>query len=182
MENKQVIFVGRYSYQKAIPDLVDIWRMVNKRHPDWRLEMYGKGLYEEYLKDVINNNSFNISCHPPTSDIHSRFIESSLFLLTSYYEPFGLVVGEAMSCGLPVVAFEGDGPCSIITDGHDGFIIKDRNKTAFADRVCQLIEDKEYRLKIGRNAISSVQRYSINHIMPMWKELFESLIKFWYWI
>ena len=176
LDNKQVIFVGRYSNQKAIPDLVDIWKMVNQRHPDWCLELYGKGLYEEYLKEIVNNN-FNISCHPPTSDIFSHFIESSLFVLTSYYEPFGLAVGEAMSCGLPVVAFEGDGPCSIITDGHDGFIIKGRNKTAFADRVCQLIEDKEYRQKIGRNAISSVQRYSISHIMPLWKELFESFIK-----
>jgi glycosyltransferase involved in cell wall biosynthesis len=87
------------------------------------------------------------------------------------------VIPEAMSCGLPVVSFEGDGPCDIITDGVDGFIVKDRNIEAFANRVCQLMEDTELRKHMGQTAIFSVQRYSVEHIMPMWQELFESLKK-----
>lgn len=80
-----------------------------------------------------------------------------------------------MSCGLPVVSFEGDGPCSIINDGKDGFIVKDRNVHAFADRVCQLIENKELRRRMGQQAILTAQNYSANKIMPQWKQLFESL-------
>lgn len=79
------------------------------------------------------------------------------------------------SCGLPVVAFEGDSPCDIITDGEDGFIVRKRDVEVFANRVCQLIEDKRLRQRMSRNAIQSAQRYTPEHIMPMWKQFYESL-------
>lgn len=72
-------------------------------------------------------------------------------------------------------SFEADGPSSIINNGQDGFIIKDRSLEGFADRVCQLIEDIELRQKIGQNAILSAQRYSADVIMPQWQKLIESL-------
>ena len=177
LDNRQVIFVGRNTYQKAIPDLVEIWRLVNKRHPDWKLEMYGKGVYDELLKDTVENNDINISCHPPTSDIHRRLVESSIFVLASSYEPFGLVIGEAMSCGLPVVAFDCPfGPAEQIENGETGFLVENRDIKAFADRVCQLIEDKEMRKKMGHAGITYVQRYRPEEIMPKWKKLFESMV------
>ena len=99
-----------------------------------------------------------------------------MLLLTSLFEPFGLVLPEAMSCGLPVVSFDCPyGPADIITDGVDGFLIKNRDVQAFADRVCQLIEDKELRVRMGQAAIKSSQRYRADVIMPKWKELFERL-------
>ena len=176
LENKQVIFVGRYAYQKAIPDLLEIWKLVNKRHPDWNLEMYGDGPYEDYINDVIKNGNYNILSYPPTSDIHKQLVDSSIFIIASYYEPFGLVIGEAMSCGLPVVAFNCPfGPAEQIKNGENGFLVENRDIEAFADRVCQLIEDKELRQKMGRAGIASVQRYLPDKIMPKWKELFESM-------
>jgi glycosyltransferase involved in cell wall biosynthesis len=117
----------------------------------------------------------NIYVHDAVVEIFSQYIDSSIFLLTSIYEPFGLVLPEAMSCGLPVVSFEADGPNSIITDGKDGIIVREREVEVFANRVCQLIEDKELRRQMGKNAIISAQRYSAEHIMPMWINLFESL-------
>ena len=100
-----------------------------------------------------------------------------MLLLTSIYEPFGLVMPEAMSCGLPVVAFDCPyGPADIITDGVDGFLIRNRDVRAFADRVCQLIEDEALRRQMGQKAIVSAQRYAPERIMPLWKELFESLL------
>ena len=99
-----------------------------------------------------------------------------MLLLTSLYEPFGLVMPEAMSYGLPVVAFDCPyGPSDIITDGVDGFLIKDRSIEGFADRVCQLIEDEDLRRRMGAAGVQSSQRYSAENIMPMWKELFLSL-------
>jgi glycosyltransferase involved in cell wall biosynthesis len=107
-----------------------------------------------------------------------KYIGSSILLLTSLFEPFGLVLPEAMSCGLPVVSFDCPyGPADIITDGVDGFLIKNRDVQAFADRVCQLIEDKELRVRMGQAAIKSSQRYRADVIMPKWKELFESLCR-----
>ena len=97
-------------------------------------------------------------------------------MLTSRYEPFGLVLPEAMSCGLPVVAFDCPyGPADIITDGKDGFLIKDRNISEFAEKVCMLMDNSELRKTMGLVGIQSSQRYDASLIMPKWKDLFEQL-------
>ena len=177
-EAKSVIFVGRFSTQKGIPDLLKIWKLVYQRHPDWQLHMYaGYGDEDEKLKSHIEEMGKGIVFHEPTSDIFSKYKESSMLLLTSIFEPFGLVMPEAMSCGLPVVAFDCPyGPADIITDGEDGFLIKNRDIHAFADKVCQLIEDVSLRKAMGQRAIASSQRFSADKIMPMWKQLFEELV------
>lgn len=172
LSNKNIIFVGRFAVQKGIPELLEIWKKVHLRHPDWTLDMYGEK-YEQY-KDYMGEG---ICLHAPTDDIFSKYCRSSMLVLTSRWEPFGLVIPEAMSCGLPVISFEGDGPCEIINDGIDGYIIKDRNKDEFVSKVCQLIENVELRQQMGKNAIQNAQRYSADNIIPMWKELFESLKK-----
>ena len=169
---KRALFVGRFSIQKGIQELLAIWEIVHRHYPDWTMEMYGEN-YEQY-KDIVGEG---VCLHAPTSSIFSKYCESSMLLLTSRWEPFGLVIPEAMSCGVPVVSFEGDGPCEIITDGVDGYIVKDRNIEEFADKVCKLIENVELRQQMGKNAIQKAQRYSADNIMPMWKELFDSFKK-----
>ena len=90
-----------------------------------------------------------------------------------------MVIGEAMSCGLPVVAFNCPfGPGEQIVNGENGFLVENRDIFIFADRVCQLIEDIELRKKMGRTGVTYVQRYRPEIIMPMWKELFEHLSSF----
>ena len=173
-DNKRVIFVGRNCRQKAIPDLLKIWSMVHSKYPDWQLDMYVEREISELVKEAKALNA-NINVFPPVDDIMNRYLQSSILVLTSLYEPFGLVIAEAMSCGLPVVSFEGDGPSSIISDGQDGFLIKNRSNEAFASRVCQLIEDHGLRHSMGQKAITSVQRYSAEQIMPKWIELFGSI-------
>ena len=96
--------------------------------------------------------------------------------MTSRYEPFGLVLPEAMSFGVPVVAFDCPfGPASIITNGKDGFLVKNRDINEFAEKVCLLIENPEMRKAMGRAGIQSSQRYSAFLIMPKWKALFEQI-------
>ena len=167
--NKRTIFVGRLVKQKGLPDLVKVWELVHQRHSDWQLDIYGEG-------EMGSIPEINLYVHVPISNIFEKYFENSMLLLTSIYEPFGLVMPEAMSCGLPVVAFDcPHGPAEIITDGEDGFLIKDRDCQVFADRVCQLIENEELCQCMGRKAIQSSQRFSADKIMPQWKALFSSL-------
>ena len=173
---QRIIFVGRFAKQKGIPDLLAAWRMVHERYPDWQLDIYGEGEHKEELLAAVSELNANIEIHNPTHSILEKYRQSAMLVLTSLYEPFGLVIPEAMSCGLPVVSFEGDGPCSIITDGKDGFLVKDRNIHAFANRICQLIANRELRLQMGQAAVQSAQHYSADRIMPQWKQLFESLV------
>ena len=172
--SKTAIFVGRYSYQKDIRTLLQIWEFVHQRHPDWQLHLYGGyGEQQEELLPEINRLNVNIVIHQPVSAIFEEYLKCSMLLMTSRYEPFGLVLPEAMSCGLPVVAFDCPyGPSDIITDGVDGFLIKDRNISDYVNKVCMLIEDKSLRKKMGQAGILSSQRYEINRLMPQWIKLF----------
>lgn len=176
LENKNVIFVGRYSKQKGIPALFRVWEVVYHRHPDWQLNLYG-GMGEdyEYACAEADRLQMNINVNEATADIFSKYRESSIFVLTSIYEPFGLVLPEAMSCGLPVVSFDCPyGPANIIRDGIDGFLINNLDINVFADKVCSLIENIELRQQMGHAAIMSSKRFAGDIIMPKWKVLFES--------
>lgn len=174
---KSVVFVGRFSWQKDVGSLLRIWTLVHQRHPDWCLHIYGEfGEEQASLLDSIKQMNAQIQVHAPASDIIERYKEHSLLLLTSQYEPFGLVLPEAMSCGLPVVAFDCPyGPADIVTDGIDGFLVQNRNVCDFADKVCQLIDHKELREGMGKNGIKSSRRYEATRIMPLWKDLFERI-------
>ena len=120
--------------------------------------------------------SANIHVFQPTANIMEVYREHSIFLLTSKYEPFGLVLPEAMSYGLPVVAFDCPyGPADIITDEVDGYLIEDRDVELFAQRVGQLISDYDLRVKMGKAGIASSKRYLASRIMPQWIQLFEQL-------
>ncbi len=175
--SKSAIFVGRYSYQKDYPSLLKIWDLVNQRYPDWQLHIFGGyGGQKDRLLSVINQQETNIVIHQPTTSIHEEYLNSSMLLMTSLYEPFGLVLPEAMSCGLPVVSFDCPyGPADIISDGVDGFLIKNRNIQDYVDKVCLLIENEELRHKIGQAGVLSSRKFEVNIIMPQWKELFEQL-------
>ena len=176
-QSKNVIFVGRYSYQKDIPTLLRIWEKVHQRYPEWRLHLFsGYGKQRDKLMSGISRTNMNIVVHHPTSAIHEEFLKCSMLLMTSIYEPFGLVLPEAMSCGIPVVAFDCPyGPADIITDGIDGFLIKNRSVNDFVDKVCLLIEDQNLRLKMGKAGVESSRRFEAKSIMPQWKQLFNTL-------
>jgi len=167
-KEKRIVFVGRYTKQKDFDSLLRIWSIVYSRHQDWTLDIYSDG----------EINASGVCVYKPIDNIMEKYCNSSMLLLTSLFEPFGLVLPEAMSCGLPVVSFDCSyGPADIITDGVDGFLIKNRDVNEFADRVCQLIEDRELRVRMGQAAVKSAQRYRADLIMPKWKELFERLCR-----
>lgn len=172
---KHVIFVGRLTKQKGITSLLEIWNLVHHRHADWVLDIYGDGEMKEWLIENISEKS-NVVIHEPTPDIFQCYTNSSILVVTSEYEPFGLVILEAMGCGLPVVSFDCPyGPRDIITDEVDGYLVKAEDCLTFTDKVCYLIEHPEERRRMGKNAINSVQKYKPENIMPRWIELYESL-------
>ena len=174
--SKHVIFAGRYKEQKGILDLLDIWKQVYPKHSDWHLDLYGSGYLRDELVKEANKLQMNIHVNEPTTDVFEKYLCSSIFVLTSIYEPFGLVMPEAMSCGVPVVAFDcPSGPAEIIDDGKTGYLVLNRDKNAFADRLDQLMNSSELRERLGKAAMESSMRYAPGEIMPIWKDLFETL-------
>ena len=175
-KQKSVIYVGRFSKQKDIDSLLRIWAIIHQQYPDWQLDIYGEGELKDYYLSIIQKMNANIHVYEPTANIMEVYREHSILLLTSLYEPFGLVLPEAMSCGLPVVAFDCPyGPADIITDGVDGYLIEDRDVELFAQRVGQLISDYDLRVQMGKAGIASSKRYQASCIIPQWIQLFEQL-------
>lgn len=176
-ESESVIFVGRFSKQKNIKGLLKIWKIVHERNPNWQLQIIGGyGEEQDSMLPIIEKMNANIHVHEPTSDIMNQYKKNSILVMTSVYEPFGLVLPEAMSCGLPVVTFDCPyGPSNIITDGKDGFLIRNFDIQFFAEKVCLLMNNPDLRKKMGKAGIVSSRRYEAKLIMPQWKELFEQL-------
>ena len=177
--SKKIIAVGRYTYQKGFDLLIEAWQIVHKMHPDWELHIYGEGNRASFQKQVQALNLQN-TCflHPVSSQIEDKYLESSIFAFSSRYEGFGMVLVEAMACGVPPVSFACPcGPKDIITDGQDGLLVENGNIGMLAEKICYLIENEDIRKQLGDNARESVKRFDIEKIMSEWKDLFEELIK-----
>jgi glycosyltransferase involved in cell wall biosynthesis len=176
---KSIIFVGRLSKQKGIDSLLRIWLAIYQMYPEWQLNIYGDyGAEKNELLVRIKRMKSNIVIHEPTIDIYEKYKKNSILLLTSIYEPFGLVLPEAMSYGLPVVSFDCPyGPSNIIKEGVDGFLVKSGDIDGFVSRVCSLIQNHELRVKMGRAGAISSKRFDIMHIMPLWENLLSNIVK-----
>jgi Glycosyltransferase len=175
--NKVVIAVGRYVHEKGFDRLILAWSYIHKRHPDWRLHIYGDGPKEQFLEQIYSLKLEN-SCilKGSVSSIVEKYCESSIFALSSRFEGFGLVICEAMACGLPAVAFDCPwGPKEIIKDGIDGLLVENGNISELADKICYLIEHEDIRKEMGKQARRNVERFKIENIALQWEKLFNEI-------
>ena len=177
LTSKRVIWVGRFDYQKRAEVAIGIWKQVVDRYLDWFLDIYGEGEYESEIA-LMASSTRNVFLHKPTSHIFDCYSNSSILISTSLFEPFGLVIAEAMSCGLPVVAFDCPyGPAAIINEGVNGFLIPSDNMHFFADKLSLLMEDTSLKKRMGQAALDSSDRFNADLVMPQWLALFDELSK-----
>lgn len=178
LTNKKLISIGSLSPQKNQKQMLDVMRLVVERHPDWTLTIYGEGPLRKELEayaEAIGVSPF-VKIPGIVSDPVSVLRESSVFLLTSNIEGFGLVLVEAMAAGLPCVSTESLGPKMIIQEGENGFLVPQNNPEAFADKVCRLIEQPVLRRQIGRKGLESTRKYRMENIAKDWQRLFDRLL------
>lgn len=177
VKNQKAIAAGRLEWSKGFDRLIQIWTLVSKRHPEWQLDIYGEGVLENELKHNIEQSGLqNVTLHPFTSDISRCYAESSLCLLTSYFEGFSLVLLEALRHGVPGVTFNCPyGPSEVIDDNRCGYVIDNHQIQQFADKVCYLIEHPEVRKAFSEAAVIKGATYDKTVIMSQWEDLFASL-------
>lgn len=175
---KRVIAVGRLTWEKGFGRLLEVWRIVYSRHPDWHLDIFGSGRMHDTLKALTDfYNAKNVTFHGSTSNISHEYANSSICAVTSYYEGFSLVLLEAMKHGVPCVAFDCPfGPRSIIDDARDGFLVHDGEIKLFAERLCRLIEDEKLRKYFSTSAIEKAKTFDREVIMGKCRNLYEQLI------
>lgn len=178
LENKIVIAAGRQVRQKNYSSLISAWRIVNASHPDWELRIFGDGPKRPELENQIESMGLTgrIKLLGFSDDIQKEMSEASICVLSTICEGFGLVIIVAMSCGLPVVSY--DCPCGskdIISDGINGFLIHQGNEQQLGDRITNLIDDENLRLRLGAAALETTKMYQPELIAGLWMNLFRSL-------
>ena len=178
--NKQAIFVGRMCEQKGYEYLLQAWELVHRIHPDWILNVFGDGEERAKIQKKLIKRKLNktIILNETTKNIQDEYLKSSICILSSRFEGFGMVLLEAMACGVPCVSFNCPyGPSDIIKNGEDGFIVSHLDYSELAQRICELIEDESLRIKMGCAAQINIQRYAKDIVMEKWTNLFDSLYK-----
>lgn len=176
---KQVMACGRYVEQKGFDRLIAAWALVAERHDDWMLRIYGDGHLRQTLEQQVKQLGIERSCRLEHSvkDVTTCYLNSSIFVLSSRFEGFGLVLAEAMACGVPVVSFNCPcGPDDIISEYVDGLLASDGNIHELAEKICWMIEHDEARIAMGQHARVNAKRYLIDEIGPQWEQLFQSLL------
>ena len=180
LTEKRVIAVGRYVYQKGFDLLLQAWTIIEKQFPDWELVVFGDGNREPYEHQMKELGIDRKRCHlnGPTADIQKEYVNSSVFAFSSRFEGFGMVLVEAMACGLPVVSFACPcGPQDIVRNGEDGFLVANGNVDDLAQQLIKLMADDNLRTAFAHRAYQNVQRFNMEHIALRWKSLFESCVK-----
>jgi len=176
--NKKVIAVGKQSYQKSYDRLLKSWALLDKEFQDWELHIYGKFDENLGLENLAKNLKIHkqVYFHPPEKKIEYKYAESSIFVLSSRYEGFGMVLIEAMSFGIPCVSFDCNyGPSDIIKNNEDSFLIKNGDEKDFAKKLQLLMKDESLRKEMGEKARKNVERFLPENVVKNWDELFRSL-------
>ena len=178
LDNKVAISVGRYDPVKGFDMLIDAWSIVAKKHPDWKLKIVGPGEREPYQDQVrrLDLEQF-VSCNEATNHVYEEMASSSLYVLSSRSEGFGLVLIEAMAVGLPCVAFScSAGPRSIVTNQNDGLLVEKDNVQKLAEGICFMIEHDEERKQYAVQAKIHSESYRVENIMQEWIALFKDVM------
>ncbi len=183
-KNKQtkyrIIAVGRLNHQKGFDKLIDAFSLISEKYPLWHIDIFGQGELYEVLCSQIEKYSLKdrIIIRQPTPNIYEEYLNSDFYVLSSNFEGFGLVIIEAMACGLPVVSFDCPyGPDEIITNNKDGILVPKQNTALLAHSMERLIENENERNTMATEARLTAKKYIIENIMQQWKRLFFNTFK-----
>ena len=176
---RRILCVGRLDEQKGFDLLIDAFELIADRCPGWKIDIFGDGSDKAMLLEKIKQKGLQnqMEINPPTSNIYDEYMRSDFFVLSSRYEGYPLVLNEAMSCGIPCVAFRCKyGPEDAITDGVNGLLVEKGNIEDLANKILWMITHTEERLSMGVKAREAALRYKKDAIMNQWVGLFNRLM------
>jgi glycosyltransferase involved in cell wall biosynthesis len=172
----KIVAIGHFNTNKGFERLIRSYLPLTKEFPDWKLVIIGVGDHEEKLRTLIESNGVQqqIEIQLPTNNIEEQYASSSICVLSSYLEGFPMVLVEAMSFGVPCVAFDiTTGPSDIIQEEKNGLLVPDGDETAMKNALAQLMRSPQLRLKMGQFAKQSVARFSEEVIMDKWLKIID---------
>lgn len=176
--DKVVVAAGRLEEQKAFDRLITAYAPLVASRPEWRLDIYGSGSEMPKLRRLIKRLGVG---HRVTLRGHSNQMPAvlrgcAIFAMSSEREGFPMVLLEAMSVGLPMVAYDCPrGPAEVLRDGVNGRLIPDGDNAAFTAALTELMDSVELRQQMGAAALADAAAYSMPHIVTRWEAVFARL-------
>lgn len=182
LNSKNIISVGRLSEEKGFKDLIDVFEIVLRTYPDWNLKIVGDGTQYNELNEKIKQSKLENSielCGFKTKDaLNDLYLNSSIYVMTSYTESFGLVLVEAESYGLPIVVFDSaQGAQEIVEDEVNGYFVMNRDKNEMARKIIKLIENENLRKNMGNEGRKLSNNFRKEEISKTWYNFIDSCEK-----
>ena len=180
-EKKKIIYVTRIEKHIKRPHLlVEAFAKIGREFPDWKVEIWGLQKYPDYdkeIQDLIKANGLenNVFLMGYTRDVNELYRSADIHAFPSSAEGFSLAIADGMAIGLPTLGFaDALSVNEVIVDGHNGFLAKDLDD--FAEKLKQLMSDKELRIRMGQNAIADMKAYAPEVIIGKWEKLFDTVV------
>lgn len=178
LDRARAVAVGRLVPVKGFDLLIRAWAHVAAQQPGWQLDIWGEGPERARLQALIGELGLTetVFLRGATREIQREMEGASMLVFSSLFEGFGMVLVEAMACGVPCVSFGCPcGPRDIITHGQDGLLVPTGDVRALAEAVLSLIEAPAERRRLGRHARDKARSYSLEAVAGQWMELFQRL-------
>lgn len=177
---KLIVAVGRLSPQKRFDRLIEAIAQIQGelREKGWKTEIWGDGQLKSELESQISEQGIGdlIELKGVTADISTVLNRAAINVMPSEFEGFGIALAEAMSYGIPSLAYaDCNGPNELIRDGQNGRLI---NTTAeLADEIHHLLDDEVKRTKMSKDALRKSKKYDKNKVFRQWETLVNSFVK-----
>ena len=178
LSRKTLLSAGRLTHQKGFDLLIEVAKRVFQKHEDWKWIVLGDGEQRNELEQKIEEYQLqnHVILKGNVHNIEDYYKESSIFVLTSRFEGFGLVLTEAKSFRLPCVSFKCKaGPSEIILDGVNGNLVEPFNIEEMSRKICQLIENEHLRKRFSDHSLNDTEKYSTNTVIKNWIDLLEHI-------
>ncbi|CAD0163183.1 glycosyltransferase family 4 protein [Streptococcus thermophilus] len=176
--NKTFLALGRLTQQKGFSMLLESWALVEKQLPDWNLIIAGSGELEESLLTQKNNLGLTqVSFPGHIKDVGRLYRNASAYVLSSVYEGFPMVILEAQSYALPVIAYDcKTGPKDLVLDNVNGFLVANGDTEKLAQAMIEFAHDEERANNMSIEALKSLDRFNIEIIIDQWEALFKEIL------
>ncbi|MFN7098960.1 MAG: glycosyltransferase family 4 protein [Flavobacterium sp.] len=168
-KQKIVLAIARNCYEKGLDRLLPIWSSVTQEHPDWKLHIIGDQVPQLQAQVNLLDISDSVCLQQSVTAIDVVYATAAVFVLSSRFDCYPMVLIEAMASGLPCVAYDCPcGPAAIIEPGVTGFLIPNGNQELFVSHLKQLLADENLRIDMGKKGKEKVADQSIEVIMEQW--------------
>ena len=179
-EKGHVVFAGRLEREhKGLDYLVEVLKRILEEIPELTVDIIGDGPSNNWLKKELEEAELGKIANLVgiTDNVYQFYSKASVMVQTSRWEGFGMTILEAMSCGVPVVAFHNYGPDEIIRNSVDGYLINKFDTDAFAQKVVELLKQPERKRQMGKCAIERSRDFSLEKVLPLFKRYLEEAAK-----